>query len=337
MRTSFMDRIAGPEGWLSHIPWWVWVPAGWFVTLILTQAGAWIDGSLPLLEFQREAVASPFYFVAPVAGYAYLTHAARLAFDRFRPALAVTDDEAAGYRHRISSTRPLPALLPFLIGGAVFAIVTYADTSTGELMRSSGLNTATWSVFNFASFGFHFALAALIIGQIRLVTRLHREAAVIDLFRPDPVHAFASLTSRAGAVVIVLIMYSVLTDPATFENQAYLGISTTGIVLGIATFLLPLLGLRNRLTREKDRLRDEVAARLSVLTEEMHEAIDARRLSAVGELKTSLDVLVSEQQRIRKISAWPWETATLRGFATTLIVPVTIFLITSLLSETLGL
>jgi hypothetical protein len=204
-------------------------------------------------------------------------------------------------------------------------------------MRSSGLTTAVWSTFNLVSFGFHFALGALIITQIRLVTRLHRKAAVIDLFRPDPLHAFASLTARAGAVAILLILYSALTDPATFENQAYLGISAIGTTLGIATFVLPLAGLRNRLSREKRRLGDAVAGRLSALTAELHDAVDARRLGDVGDLKTSLDVLDSEQQWIRKTSAWPWETATIRGFATTLLVPVTIYLITSLLSETLGL
>lgn len=333
------DHIAGPRGWLSRIPWWVWVPLGWVIILLVVATPVWVSGVTKFPGFDQATLVAPTYFVAPLAAIVYLTKTAEEAFSHFRPALgAGAEDDIAAWQRRITSVHPRAAWLWLVIGGGLMAVGTYLDpsTPTGEMMRTSGLSTVVWGILSPIGFGLNLVLAGLIIRQIRVVTAAHRRATEIDLFRPVPLHSFASLTARAGVVFLFLMMYSALTDPSTFDSRANFAFFAAGVALAGATFLLPLIGMRNRLRREKIRLRDEAAARLSALTAEMHAAIDERRLDEIGDLKTSLEVLTAEQQRIKKVSAWPWETATLRGFLSTLLVPVTIWLVTNLLGETLG-
>ena len=333
------DRVVGPDGWLARIPWWVWVPLGWVIILLVVATPVWVSGVTKFPGFDQVTLAAPAYFVGPLAAIVYLTTTAGEAFSRFRPALgAEAEDDIAAWQRRITSVHPQAAWLSLVIGGGLLAVGTYLDplTPTGEMMRTSGLTTVVWGILIPIGFGLSLVLAGLITRQIRVVTAAHSRATEIDLFRPQPLHSFASLTARAGVVFLFLIIYSALTDPSTFESRANFGAFAVGVVLAGATFFLPLIGMRNRLRQEKIRLRDEAAARLSALTAEMHAAIDERRLDEVGDLKTSLEVLTAEQQRIKKVSAWPWETATLRGFLSTLLVPVTIWLVTNLLGETLG-
>jgi hypothetical protein len=334
--TNWIDRVFGPEGRL-RIPWWVWVPAGWILTALILQATKWIDGSTSFPQLHRAAITDPFYLVMPLAGYAYLTRAARRAFDRFTPAMDASEQQIAAFRHHISSLSPRTAWITLVVGGVIGAGSGFGEPETYELMTTSVLTTIVWGLVSFVSFGLHVVLAALIVRQLRLVARLHREAAHIDLFLPEPVHAFASLTARAGTVTLALAMYSAATDPTTFTNPVWRWVFIVAMVLAATAFFLPLAGLSRRLRAEKRSLTEAASARLSALTGELHEAIDTRHLDAVVGLQAAIGAVTASRDRVKKMSAWPWETATIRGFTTTLLVPITTWFITSLLGQSLGL
>jgi hypothetical protein len=59
--------------------------------------------------------------------------------------------------------------------------------------------------------------------------------------------------------------------------------------------------------------------------------VNANAHENIGDLETALKALTSERLLVRSISTWPWDPGTLRGFVSTLLVPIVLWLVTRLL------
>lgn len=334
MKQSWIDRLVDVIE-RARWPWWVISGLSWVVLSTLMAGVVWIAGIEDPGTYPRVTVLDPFYLVVPVLGYLYLTRYARRAFDRFRPALDMDESTLAGLRHRISSTPAHMAWIWLGVGGLGGAVSYLLDDGYYSLYMTTPLVTVTWTLLGFLGFGTNVVVAALIIRQVRLVAQLHRQAVHVDLFRPGPLHAFASLTARSGAFVLLNVAYSTLTDPTTFTNPVWRTVFFVASGIAAATFFLPLQGLARRLRVEKQTMLDDSSARLSALTTDLSRAIDGRSFAQVGDLRTSLAALGEIHERIRKVSPWPWDTGTIRGFATTLLIPLTTWFLTNLLNRVL--
>jgi len=332
VKKSWIDRLADAIE-RSPLPWWALGAIVWAVFATVQAGVLWLTGTVEFGTYPFLTRAEAFYLVVPLLGYVYLSRFARRSFDRFRPALDIDDASAADYRHRISSTPAHLAWVWFVVGGVPGAMSLLVDAGNYEQYLVSPITTGVWLTLAFVAFGLNIVVAALIIRQLRLVAKLHRAAKHIDLFRPEPLHAFASLTARAGVLVLVNAVYSALTDPATFTNPVWRIVWFLASGLAAAAFFLPLLGLARRLREEKRVMLDRSAARLSAITQDLNGAVDSRDLGRVGDLRTGLTALVEVHERIRKVSPWPWDTGTIRGFATTLIIPITTWFLTNLLNR----
>ncbi len=182
-----------------------------------------------------------------------------------------------------------------------------------------------------------FAVVWQSIRQLRMVWWCHRSIEDPDVFRPEPYHAFSRFTARVGGMIIVSLSYAAVTDTQSLENAVWIVLTVAGITGAIAAFLLPLQGVHGHLRDAKDRLRDSSAARTARVTVQLHAAIDGDRHDEVGDLRTSLGALADERQRIEAASTWPWERGTLGSFASTLLVPVLLWFVTSALGDWLGI
>ena len=119
-------------------------------------------------------------------------------------------------------------------------------------------------------------------------------------------------------------------------KKTWIGFGVGSIVLAIVAFLAPLRGIHTRLRDEKLALLDRSAARIDAVSADLHRLVDSGSYTAVAEVRGVLGALDDDRTRIRVASTWPWEGATLRGFATTLVVPVVIWFVTAVLGKTLG-
>ena len=167
---------------------------------------------------------------------------------------------------------------------------------------------------------------------MRLVNDLHARATGINLFRLEPVRAFSSLTARTGIVMILIILFSALVESTNITDANLVSLVVFGF-LAVLVFALPLLGMRQRLTTEKAKLIDEVNDRIQLTISRIHDQVDANRHESIGELRTAMSALAEERTLVEKISTWPWETGTIRGFATTLLLPIFLWLVTRLLER----
>ena len=95
--------------------------------------------------------------------------------------------------------------------------------------------------------------------------------------------------------------------------------------------------MRRKLREQKAQLLDACVVRIGEATDAIESAFAEDRLDDVSKLKTTLDVFNGEKTRIEKSSIWPWEWGTVRGFASTLLLPVFMWFVTSALEKWLDL
>ncbi|MBI5157879.1 MAG: hypothetical protein HZA58_07715 [Acidimicrobiia bacterium] len=336
MRRSWIDTLV-QWGTTRRIPWWALVAGFWAIDLLLMSAVKWWDGSLQFGHLYERSVDS-FYGFAGLCGYGILAHAARTAFDRFRPALEISDEKAAGLRDRLSTMSFRAGLVVAALGSSLGIVALLSDRAMVDLVSTSLAATLVITGLAYVA-----NVALVVVGIVQLVrqvvqvARLHRRADRIDVFHPEPAHAFSRLTARGGTLILVIVGYGMLTDPTTFTNPVWFVGSAVGLVLAVVTFFFPLRGMHRRLRDEKLRLLDRSTTRIRAVSADLHRAVDGGSYESVAELRGVLDALDLDRGRIKAASSWPWEHATLRGFATTLVVPVAIWFVTAVLGKSLGL
>jgi hypothetical protein len=334
---SWFDRHV--VRWLLNrpIPWWVIVVIAGIASAALSTAIIWMEGSAPVGWFGRPTW-DAFYAPFSLFLYVYLARSARRGLERFRPALEMEDFEHL--LPRLTGLTGRQAALSFAAGAVIGLneVVTHASSGAARtaIIGESTLALLVIGTLNgVLGYGLGILALGLLVRVLVGIAAAHRLAVDVDLLRPGPIHAFAPVSARAGAFVIILGTYSAVTDPDTFRRALLLVISAAFGSVAVLAFLLPLLGMRRRLVAKKAELLDDASQRLARVDEALRQVVDAGHYDQTAPLITTRGVLQAQHDRIDKASTLPWDTSTLRGFATTLLIPVITWLLTTLLNRTL--
>jgi hypothetical protein len=175
-----------------------------------------------------------------------------------------------------------------------------------------------------------------LIGIYRLlrgVNQLHQRATVIDLLHPAPLHAFSTVTAVAGASLVAVVTFSMLTDPASTETSSELLLSTLVTLFAAMCFVVPLWGMHRRIQVERSRLSGEVSTRIQRVQSQLYEQVDRDEPGAT-ETKDRLTALLSLRDLIGGLSTWPWRPETPRWLFSALLVPLVIWGVTRFLERT---
>jgi hypothetical protein len=325
---SWIDAVVG---WIERrgISWWlvfVVVFVGWGLVFNVIR---WVEGTTTFPELDR--VTLDVLFVAlPIPAYGLLTSAAGRALQRFLPALDEPAERSARSLRRLTAM-PLWQSIVVLAVGAAIGFGNYS--SEPSYWPVYGTSTAMFVAGIVLGFGFGYGATIVVFWQaIRIVAEvvsLNRRAVVVDLDRPGPTHAFAPVTAGAASFLIIVISYAAATDPTTLTNAGSIALAISSIVIAIAIFLLPLLEMRARLIHVKQQTLDDRGRRMRATVDELERAIDDRRFADVAPLQTSVGALTDRVDRVKRASTWPWDTRVVSGFATTLLIPVATWLITT--------
>jgi hypothetical protein len=295
----------------------------------------WIAGELPMGTFDIIRLTDAIYIVFFFAFYAYLKATAARSFDEFVPVLEIDEKEAAVLRYRLTAL-PAPTGRMAIVAGfglAVFAIQTspldfgITDTAPNGIL----VYQTFFSTISFAG------LTALILQSLRQLNRvrlLHQRAAEIDLFHLDPIHAFSKLTARTGAGLILFLLFNTIQEPTEISEIDVISVLLIGSV-AVGVFLIPLVGMRARLAKVKSELLNGINQRIKDVTYDIHHAIDSNNLHDLDDLNTALNSLITERDFIKKISTWPWDPNTLRGFGSAVFLPIVLWVVTRLLGRLL--
>jgi hypothetical protein len=303
---------------------------------LLINLGRWMDGSVPFPQLHPAAL-NGFYLPAALAAYGLLTRAAGRALDRIEPVLD-DDVDRERARQRLTTMPTWQFIVAFLVGAAVAGgLMLYAPAYTARV-ASSVLPTVIIGVVGFAvSYGVTVVAGWQCLRIVGTVVGLHRQVERVDLFRPAPAHAFAPVTAGVGIYLVSSMVFSVLSDPVSLNEPITIAFLAATIVAGAAAFVLPLASMRSRLLDAKRELADDNAVHLAAAVDDLHKAIDAGEYDRAGGIQTALDALTARRDVIRRASTLPWEPRVANGFATTLLAPIAIWLVTTFVGRLVGL
>jgi hypothetical protein len=171
------------------------------------------------------------------------------------------------------------------------------------------------------------------IRQLRIVDGLQRQAVNVDLLNLRPARAFSTLTSRTAVGVLLLLVLAYLYDPFKTLTVLDLFWYVLTVVLAAAIFALPIMALRGRLEEEKLRALQSTSHHLQLAREILHGKLRDKDLTDMKEVDAGMASMVRDLELYRRASTWPWDADAIRAFASALLLPIVLWLITRLLER----
>lgn len=335
---SIIDRLMD---WINRqrLPAWLIYLFLYLLFLLINQASSWLDGSAALGQFEILKFQVSIWPILTLAIINYLDRVAIAASEVFRP-LWGDNDEA--YNRKVFQLTNMPARPVWILIGLApilvilsyaldLGIVNFADQTVRSLVAELIINTLGFPLFPI--FVYH------TIRQLSVVYQIQSDLGEIDLFNATPLYAFSVLTSRTGIAWVILLSTTVLF--LFFSDASYGGstpamlifFATTEVVLAIASFILPLLGLHAQMEKAKGKLIDEINRYMKTSISQMGSdltTLDPDKASAKRDLVETIKV---QQSYISALPTWPWKTDTLRGFLSVIFLPILITVIQQLIER----
>lgn len=326
------ERVPGPP-WVAYV-------VGLVVFLIFDHALRWAGGGSPFGEVSPYALLEVPYVPAILGAAHALDAVARRALETIRPALEIDDDAVDELRWDLTHTPPGAATAGLVIGSVTGVLSVASSPGSYGLGEDLSLAWVPAVVFGVLAVVAGLAFLAQAIHQLRLVSRIHRDLVRIDLFRLEPLYAFASLTAWTGIALIAITVYGIGSLALLLGSGLELSVvdlATVGSVaaVAVACFVLPLLGLHGRIQAEKDRRRAEAGGAVAAAVAEVHARIREGRFDGMAQVNDGLAAATSALATISRVSTWPWRPETIRGFAGAVSLPVIVWTITALLGRVL--
>ena len=258
---------------------------------------------------------------------------ARRALAAFRPALGAAEVDYERLEYELVTMPRRGTWVTLALSLVLTAVyIKFTPYLIALFRRSPGVAIAESVVYAFA-FGMLAVFLYHTIWQLRMVSRIHTSATDVNLFRLTPLYAFSGLTAQTGISLLLLNYFSVLTDPATFANVALIALTIAASLIAVASFILPLQGMHDRIVAEKKRLRAEASARLEATIQQLYARADSQDLAGVDHLNQLMESLVTTRQIVENIPTWPWERGTLVTFISVFLLPFVVRLIVGFVAE----
>lgn len=332
---SWIDRAIG---WIDRLPGepWLFYLLSLLVLQLLFHLLFWVDGAVPVGSFSYVAAAHGFFVIYWLALYHYLTKIGSRSLRGFVPLLTLPESQIPLIDYRLAT---LPGRLGWLAValGVVFGLVEILPATAP--FREVLLKTSLPRILEVLAIIFwtstFFCLAIRSVRQLRMVHVLHAQASNINLLKLEPTHAFSLLTSRTGMGLVFVLIFDYIFQPSAFRTNY--GVVTAGAfaTLAIAIFVLPIIGIRDQIEDAKQQALHLTSDLLQSARDDLHDKVSRKAYDEFQGIEDSISALVSERELLDQVPTWPWNPRTIRGFASTLLLPIFIWLVTRLLERLL--
>lgn len=330
---SWIDRLII---WIDNLrgPAWLFYMLGTLAIAVLGNVLFWIDGSIPIGSVDRNITIFAIIVFYWLVLYQYLTRVGSRSLLTFRPLLKADDSEIARIEYELATLPRWLGWLTIPLGFGMAAATILSDpASFGDLVPM----TALPYIGDIALAGFlastFLCLIIRSIRQLRMVRRLHARATSVNLLNLDPVHAFSALTARTGIGVILLLIFAYFLDPPTLATTLDIFITAATLFVAVAVFAFPVIGIRDQLEEEKHQILNFTSGLLQATCDSFHSKVKKGDYKELDGMETAITTLIRERELYARISTWPWDAGTIRGFASTLLLPIFLLLVAQLIER----
>lgn len=214
-----------------------------------------------------------------------------------------------------------------VVAGAVATLV-FQEAQFGRFSRlltapAPALGELWAALVAWAAWSLGLAGAGAFVGGAGFFRRLGREAVSVDLLRTDQLAPFSRFGLRlASAVVGVMTLWAAslvavftVVDTQVSSMSWATGAAVAMLYVGLAlvAFVIPQLGIRARIRKEKE----SVSNRLAALLPTFHQTVDE-----AGRSPERLAALLSVRARVHSTPEWPSGEHTRVRLAIYLLVPL---------------
>jgi hypothetical protein len=239
-----------------------------------------------------------------------LSYLAKSSFEQFSSSLDYSKAQIAEWRHRFLFASPWLGWITLILGILASAFEgTFYDVGVSALTLFYMANS---------------------IRRLRLVIFLHSKVDNIDLFHLSPLRAFSRFSSSTAIILLMPILSGAPYTNINAETLVFYGVNG---VLALAVFILPLVGLRNRINLVRSQKIHEIMEDVELIAKNAREAVHQDDVDKLAKLKSGLDLMLIQREELQRVQTWPWKTSTIQGFLSAFMLPIIIWLITRILER----
>jgi hypothetical protein len=312
------------------IPTWVFYLVFLILTGLLNNLVMWLGGALEFGRIDWLFSFAAIYIIYSLGFYHYLRRVASRSLHDFYPVSDAALRKEEELEFRMTNLPAGMGWLALVLGMIMGPFDAYASYSMeGDMSVIVFIYSSIATIFGY---GFFFALLFLTSKQIFTIITLHQKVRQVDLFNLAPLRAFSRLTATAGIGIFIIgaisaLIYSESADPSLIIF--YVGIVLSGILI----FIIPLISLRTQINKEKKQRILESDQRMKHILEDVKRSIQKGELAGLGELNTTIAILEKEKAILKGISSYPWNPGIFRSFISTILLPILLWWIKSLLER----
>ncbi len=312
----------------------------WYVFIVLSQhVSLWLEGTLKTGEFVSIVFVQNVWFVFIPAFWHFVRNSGMVAMDRFRPALHVSEKEFDELKYRFTHLSRRTGWTLTIVGFLLIILSLPLFESYYGPLFFSPTTLVTTTVIGFLIAPVNVGAFYSVIRMLFSIDGFYARVKRINLFNLTPLYALSTFTSRVGLVFIFFLVLNLMTPyiigSSTSDPIEIFYIFFNGS-FAVFVFVLPLLGVHRRLEYVKEQAIEANNDLIEDGFAKMQALVKAGRHNAVPRLRASNSALLEYRQELNKISTWPWDAGTLRGFITALLVPMTIWVVQQILLRTVA-
>lgn len=328
-KLSWIDRYFK---WVERLPLSPYLS---YLLLYLLFASAhhiilWTSGALPIGEFSQGILFTiEFWMFLQMAAFHYFKNQAEAGLVLFRPALGMSEREFEKLRFSFVNFSARPALIGALVSIGIALALFFSPIQLVSSMFKATPLASVLTILLFLGSPFAFGFFYFVFRSLVGINRLYTKVKHINLFNLGPLYVLSRFTSRVGILFILYLVVNSLTIGAWGSQQTGEAIASFYLVfnglIAILAFVLPLWGIHVRLAAAKEAAATENNQLIQEHFAAIQKNVKQGKVDKVASLRASNSALLEYRQELKRISTWPWDTATLRTFITALLVPMTIW------------
>jgi len=318
-KPSFIHKI---YNWIDRLPgpYWLFSVGILIVTGLLNLIVAWKAKVLPFGEINWYYVTTGFFISFFIFSNDFIHRVAKNSVSEFVTTLEADESKKHlilfEFTHLPARTSRVIFILGVVIG--LFQGIYLFPTAPEMNPAFPELEVTMYSL----SFGFAFIFLFAVLRAASLIGRLFEEKVIIDIFEQTSLYAISRYAAWLVIVTAIPTYFNFLLTPSYIKTATFLTLVIAYWLIVLVVFWLPLRGVNRKLVAEKRKLLKDVNLRIRNNFDLLHSKMDNDEYKNIADIHEMIITLQMERESIKSISTWPWQSGTLPGLLTAVILPV---------------